>query len=365
MNNTTFDIFGIWNIKRCDFSGADSRFDAFVYISMAIIALFENITISACYFRYRPLRNATNFFLISLTASDVLVATLSIPFSFGVYLCQLRPPIDKRYIGDLIYLICDMLPSILSIYSLSLVALDRMLAVTNPYFYARHVTQRTAAIAVASVWLFVTFLVSLILIFERRQFTLFIVIMSYIFPVTVMLISYMIIGFVAKQHAKEITKWEKTGFRLKIDSRAFPYNDDMSPSSEDAAKRFSLSVQKDLITLDFNIQDTREWIKQNRPKYLWRELKAAFRLLLLLGTFIVAWTPFMALNIEYYRCRGCHIDFTIVKYFKMLHYSNSAFNPLLFILLNKRWRVAFVMALCRSKLSPRSSEAKINSLRDW
>ena len=365
MNNSSFPFEPStrWKIGRCDFSDVESRFDAFLYLSIAIIALFENITISVCYFRYRPLRNATNLCLISLTASDILVATLSIPLTFAVYLCKLRPSIDKRHIGDFIYLICDMLPSILSIYSLSLVAIDRMVAVTSPYTYAKYVTQKSAMISVATMWIFVTFLVSLILVFKRYQFTLFIVFMSYIIPVTIMVISFSIIGYIAKKHAKAINEWDKIGYRLKKESRTFTYNGDTFPSAENELKQHRISSHG-LIT-ELSIEDEEEWHAENKKNYLWRELKAAFRLLLLLSVFIVAWTPFMALNIEHYRCHNCHIDVRLLKYFKMLHYLNSALNPLLYICLNKRWRAAFLMAVCHPMSNSRASENTITTSRDW
>ena len=313
MNNSTLDTSGNCHIGRCDFSSTESKFDAFIYISIAIVALFENITISVCYFRYRPLRNATNLCLISLTASDILVATLSIPLTFAVYLCELRPSIDQRDIGDLIYLICDMLPSILSIYSLCLVAIDRVIAVTGPYTYARYVTHRTAAVSTVLMWIFVTFIVSLILIMEKDRYTLFIVIMSYIFPVTVMLISYSIIGYVAKKHARAITIWEKTRVRLNKKRCSSTSQDESYPSTEDNEKQQKIAMIRCSLGGVLDIKHEKVWANQCQPKYLWRELKASLKLLLLLAAFTIAWTPFMALNIEYYRCNSCYIDSEIIK----------------------------------------------------
>lgn len=371
MNNSSIQNLTVFIIRgggRCDFSSADSRFDAFVYILIAGLAIFENVTILVCYFRFRPLRSATNLCLISLTVSDIFVATLSIPFSFGVYLCKLRPEVDNRSIGDLIYLLCDMLPSNLSIYSLSLVAIDRLMAVTSPFFYAKHATHRSASISVILIWTFVTCLVFLITIIDKRDFTLFIVFMSYIFPVTIMVASYLVIGYVASRHAKEITRWEKTGFRLQKDSHCFSYNSSILPPPDDNIRQETdMTTDTSLVEMNYkiNLDENREMASTRRFRYVWRELKASLRLLLLVGVFVVAWTPFMALNIEYYRCAKCYIDIGLVKHFKMLHYMNSALNPMLFMLLNKRWRTAFVMALCGTKMSGHASEAKINSQRDW
>lgn len=356
-----------WQIGRCDFSTTQSLFDAFIYIIIAVVALIENVTIIVCYFRFRPLRHTTNIYLISVTASDIMVSCFSLPFSFGVYLCHLRPPEDQRGIPDLIYLICDMLPSILSIYSLGLISMDRLLAVTRPYIYERYLYPRNATISVGFMWMFVTFLVSLILVLSKRQFTLLIVLMSYVFPVTVMIIAYTIIGYVAKKHAREITHWQKTGYRLKREGSSFTYQEESfrSTHSENLNVDNNKLVPKNDVVFKNGDAD-KTWATRTKPRRIWRELRASFRLLLLLGTFTLAWTPFMALNIKFYACEEtCFIDIKMVQYFKILHYANSALNPLLFILLNKRWRKAVVMALCRPKMNQHESEERVKCARDW
>lgn len=397
-NNTSFappHPASHWHLGRCDFTDVESKFDALIYIFIALIALVQNVIIAMCYYRYRSLKTITNLCLLSSTASDLLVSVFSIPFTFGVYLCQLRPPsIDKRSIGDFIYLFCDMLPSILSIYSLCLVAIDRLMAVTKPYVHQRHVTKQKAIIAIAVMWLSVIFMVSLILVLERQQFTLFIVFMSYIFPVTLMIVAYSVIGFVAMRHAKAITKWEETGTRLKKNSRAFTFSGDMHPSSEGKisvtsassegrklstvktgrrpkVSRVSADNTGHLITvveLTEEREDREAFIApiSPPPNNLWREIKSTVRLLILLTVFIIAWTPFMTLNIQFYVCQGkCWIDGRLLKYFKMLHYSNSALNPMLYVLLSKRWRAALLMMVCHPKASSRVSEMTLTSSRDW
>ena len=87
-------------------------------------------------------------------------------------------------------------------------------------------------------------------------------------------------------------------------------------------------------------------------RFLWREVRASLKLSFILFCFVVLWTPFIAINIEHYRCTvdigyPCNtITLDMVKYFKLLHYSNSALNPLLYLMLNKSWKIAFKLTLC-------------------
>ena len=360
MNNSSLKTpSSLWGIGKCDFSSDESRIDAFLFVAIAIASLFGNIVVFISYSRYRSLRSTTNVFLISLSASDLLVAIISIPLTFGVYLCQLRPSEDKRNVGDFIYLVCDMLPSIASIYSLTLVAVDKAIVVTHPFVHKEYINQRSAPIAVGIMWVYVASIISLILILSRPHFTLFIIVMAYIFPITIMIVSYMLMGYVAKKHAKAINAWERTSFRLHGDYK----NSVVSNNETNILPENEVIVVPDDDQNDNNNEE--DWHSRHRVKFLWREVKAAVTLLLLLAVFVVAWTPFIAINIEYYRCPTCHIEFRLVKYFKMLHYSNSALNPILYVLLSKKWRAAFRMVLRIPQKKTTSPEDTTIDTAEW
>ena len=188
--------------------------------------------------------------------------------------------------------------------------------------------------AVCVVWVYVVGLVGSVLVLERRDFTLFIVIMSYVVPVTIMCVSYVIIGYVAIQHARQLNKWDSTGLRLH------PNNSKTSGASTKSRGTGGHS-------------------------YVSRELKAALRILLILAMFVGAWTPFMSLNIRHYVCASCSLDPSLLKYFKMLHYANSSLNPVLFIMLNPRWRTAFLMAICQPNVNSQDSSFTITNTLGW
>ena len=113
MNNTSNYDPHTWVIGTCNFDSIESRFDVFLYVIIASLALIENTTILAGYLRYRALRTITNTFLVSLTTSDIMVALFSIPYSFGVFMCALLPPtgehksLPHQFVSRLLYFCND------------------------------------------------------------------------------------------------------------------------------------------------------------------------------------------------------------------------------------------------------------------
>lgn len=363
------------NSSGCDFTYFENCLDVFVYILISFITFTGNVIVFICYNQHKILRSTTNIFILSLSASDIIVGIISVPYSFGVFLCNVLPTSDERGMEDLIYLVCDMLPSILSIYSLCLVAVDRAIAVLNPFFHKKNINQRTAKIAVFTMWILAISLVAFIFILEKRTFTLFIIIMSYGLPVSIMFISYIIMGYVAKQHAKVLNRLERTASRIREE-----YSEEISSTSNNTN---SIKEDKNFLHVKFVPKENLECVelnptrKQSRPRsylrrvsstsvrafFLRRELKAAFTLSFLLFCFVSTWTPFIVLNIRHYICH--YIPYNLVKYFKMLHYINSSINPLLYILLNKNWKAAFKQTISCYRSNKKGSESTLLELMSW
>jgi len=362
----------------CLFESIESRFDGFLFIFISCCAIVGNLTVFICYYKYKPLRRITNVYILSLSASDLLVACLTVPFSFAVFLCNLQMQLGEQEVQRMIYMICDMVPSILSIYALALVAIDRAIAIAEPFWHRKHVNNVRASITVVIMWLYVFALASFVFVVDATKFTLFIIIMVYALPVSIMIVSYLLMGCVAKRHSKELASLERTRTRLKNGGSISKKNSVTSLSQADYLYNIEKTCQKpnDVglpLVSTYNEKESgnrisrqNSWFKSSVPRFsaarirtrssslvnsiriLKRELKAATTLSLILGCFIISWTPFIALNIEYYRCNAqCIINFDLVKYFKLLHYTNSALNPLLFMLLNKRWRSAFQIVILR------------------
>ena len=77
------------HLIQCNFSTLVSKIDTFIFVFISCASVLGHSIIFVAYSRHRVLRNTTNVFLISLSASDVIVAVLSVPITFGVFLCHL------------------------------------------------------------------------------------------------------------------------------------------------------------------------------------------------------------------------------------------------------------------------------------
>ena len=410
MNNSSLPGSYACDIER----NAHSVSDSVIFLTISSASILGNIMVFVCYANFRYLRTVTNVFMISLAASDLLVALLSIPFSFLLFVCQNGTFVKNQRLNNFIYFVADMLPSVLSIYSLMLVAIDRAIAINKPYFHQENVTKNGAWLTVAIMWLLIMIFVALKLVFDYYNdsfvYTIVAIVAAYAIPVSVMAVSYGLIGFIARKHAVDLRKLDKITSRLQSSdhtlnsqnsvvipaklsstkvpsakllpaklSRANLSPKNLSPTNLSPTKLSPTNLSPTKLLSPTNLSPTnpvllptRDILSKNvmgKPKLPIRELKAAFTISVILCCFIICWTPFIALNIEYIKCaKGCNISKILIKYFKMLHYSSSALNPLLFILLNKRWRRAFkkIISYCHTQNKYHSSvEMSCTDLTGW
>ena len=88
-------------------------------------------TPSSVYQKHSNSQNCISF----PSASDAIVAVVSLPITFAVFMCDALP--DDNPTVAMLYTYIDMLPSVLSIYSLGLISLDRAFAVALPYCHGQ------------------------------------------------------------------------------------------------------------------------------------------------------------------------------------------------------------------------------------
>lgn len=77
------------------------------------------------------------------------------------------------------------------------------------------------------------------------------------------------------------------------------------------------------LLVKFQKHDSNFW---NRNK----EIKLSLTIFFVILLFIAAWTPFMVINIVMFFCGHCVIPNKVAYVSKLLHYSNSAVNPLVY-----------------------------------
>ncbi|XP_061589339.1 alpha-2B adrenergic receptor [Cololabis saira] len=180
---------------------------------MMIVTIFGNILVIMAVLTSRSLKGAQNLFLVSLAAADILVATLIIPFSlanelqgywaFGSIWCE-------------VYLALDVLFCSSSIVHLCAISLDRYLSISRPMSYRTKCTPAWIKAAIIAVWL-----ISAVISFppllsldksllgeevcelnNERWYILYSTIGSFFVPCIIMILVYMRIYQIAKQHTR-------------------------------------------------------------------------------------------------------------------------------------------------------------------
>lgn len=180
---------------------------------MMIVTIVGNILVIIAVLTSRSLKGAQNLFLVSLAAADILVATLIIPFSLAN---ELQGYWAFSSIWCEIYLALDVLFCTSSIVHLCAIALDRYLSISRPVSYGAKRTPTRIKAAIIVVWL-----ISAVISFpplltldkseggeevcelnNERWYILYSTIGSFFAPCVIMILVYVRIYQIAKQHTR-------------------------------------------------------------------------------------------------------------------------------------------------------------------
>ncbi|KAM3602079.1 uncharacterized protein V6R79_023957 [Siganus canaliculatus] len=134
-----------------------------IEVVIAVLSISGNILVCWAVAINTTLKNATNYFLVSLAVADILVGCLAIPFAITISL-----GIFLDFYGCL-FLACFVLVlTQSSIFSLLAIAIDRYLAVKIPLRYNELMTGKTAREIIAILWI-LSFVIGLIPFFGWNQ----------------------------------------------------------------------------------------------------------------------------------------------------------------------------------------------------
>ncbi|XP_069868764.1 LOW QUALITY PROTEIN: D(1B) dopamine receptor [Dipodomys merriami] len=116
---------------------------------LIVWTLLGNVLVCAAVVRDRHLRaKTTNVFIVSLAASDLLVALLVMPWKAVAEVAGFWP------FGAFcdVWVAFDIMCSTASILNLCVISLDRYWAISRPFRYERRMTQRVALLVVGLAW---------------------------------------------------------------------------------------------------------------------------------------------------------------------------------------------------------------------
>lgn len=277
--------------KQESFNFALQFVSTFLLIIIIILALLGNALVIRAFAAFRKLRNLTNYFVISLAVTDILVAVFSMP----VWVAYLLTGPQWKFSSWLlkIWQSMDIFCGVASISHLFLISIERYICISSPLTYHAIITIQKTGVAISAAWLFALTMVVIKLVISReatRAYQLVAFSLCFVGPVLGTSFAYLMIFRVSRTQAKKMV--------IQIGERT---------------KKFCL------------------------PK----EMKAAKTLGVVIGAFLLCWFPFFFLNIFIALCSTCTVGVEAVLVAKGLHFFNSVLNPIIYSLMNKQFKVAF------------------------
>ncbi|KAM4736570.1 dopamine receptor D2 like [Anableps anableps] len=138
------------------------NFYAVLLVLLIFCVVFGNVLVCVAVSRERALQTTTNYLIVSLAVSDLLLATLVMPW--GVYL-EVVGEWRFSLIHCDILLTLDVMMCTASILNLCAISIDRYTAVAMPLLYnTRYSSRRRVAVMIGVVW-FLSFAISCPLLF--------------------------------------------------------------------------------------------------------------------------------------------------------------------------------------------------------
>ena len=262
---------------------------------LIILTLGGNLIVCASFYTFHDLRTICNFFIISLSVADILVALIAMPFWFVHQLHNNAWEFDPhlRNFWDCMDILCGTA----SIMNLTAVSFDRQLAITSPFSYSKVLTKRRAIFLICFVWLYGGVMASVRLIKGHNWpfpgYLHLVATFSFFLPLAIMLVMYARIYLIARYQARRIGK---------------NYAND---------------------------------------------IKAAKTIAVVIGIFTFCWLPFFIIVLLYaHNGFAFHVPKQVFNVAKWLEYLNSCLNPIIYTCLNRTYRRAFrkLFIRCRKKI---------------
>ncbi|XP_062857001.1 D(1) dopamine receptor [Trichomycterus rosablanca] len=312
------------------------------FLSLLILStLLGNMLVCAAVTKFRHLRSkVTNFFVISLAVSDLLVAILVMPWKAVTEIAGFWP------FGSFcdIWVAFDIMCSTASILNLCVISVDRYWAISSPFRYERKMTPKVAFVMISTAWT-LSVLISFIpvqLNWHKAQTDSFLQhgntsqegpiinncdsslnrtyaisssLISFYIPVAIMIVTYTQIYRIAQKQIRRISALERAAESAKIRHDSMTSN-----SNTDSESSFKMSFK--------------------------RETKVLKTLSIIMGVFVCCWLPFFILNCMVPFCEQnfpC-ISPTTFDIFVWFGWANSSLNPIIYAF-NADFRKAFAILL--------------------
>ncbi|XP_054861013.1 trace amine-associated receptor 13c-like [Amphiprion ocellaris] len=188
-----------------------------VLCCIALLTVILNLLVVISISHFRQLHTPTNFLILSLAVSDLLVGATVMPIAVDLQFCLFR----RKITCDLLCLLSFILTSA-SVGSMVLISVDRYVAICKPLLYSSLITISRVTICVCLCWICSVFYCFVILkdhftltdmsnsCYQKCTFNIDFIsgavdlIVTFVVPVVVIIVLYMRVFVVAVSHARVI-----------------------------------------------------------------------------------------------------------------------------------------------------------------
>ena len=318
-----------------------------------LLTLVGNSLVCFSVYYFPRLRKPTNYLIVSLAVSDLLVGAFSLPFRIAQTVNGERFPESLGYAGCRFWLWIDALCCSASIFNLVSISIERLMAVKWPLRHRTKMTSKRAFLMILLVWisaLLVAFLGfvkwsgrEIVVIAPQcsvasRAYVTIVAFAGFFVPVAVLLFNYACILKIAIGRARQVQK-DKDAKAVSFTSKRGTNKADTTGTPTTPSKDISIGINRCVDPLADS---------HRRPT---KSTKATKTIAIVLGVFIFSWFPFFVIFLTFNYCTDCFSPTRIptqvtraivVTFVNVLPVSNSAVNPIIYTCFNETFRSAFV-----------------------
>lgn len=289
--------------------------------------IFGNLLIIISVCKFRRLRTKPHILIFNLATSDLLVGLIVIPYEFSFLLvdglstqkygCLCRSVLATIFLGA-------------AIWSLFFISLERYFAIVYPFIHVKLCTPRRLFMCIVWCWT-VAFAIGLIPIFGWNKWqkisicdSRIVLPTEYILFVYILYIGILLINFI---------------LFIKIVRTAWMHIDNSKIQMGNTEGRRHQNISKN-------------------------EIKRTKGLVLVLGVFAICWGPFIIYIVVEELFLGINLQVSILRMiFRTLAIINSGLNWLIYGVMNKHFRHAFLYILSCARVTKYQNELLQSSMR--